>query len=658
MKNNLYYVILTLLALMVTRCSVDADSDIVKEADQTRISIFPSELLFMADGTTESGDVALDAIVTVNPYRKRDFNWLASLEEDSWASVVPITVDSDGLTEKGLSISVQPNPNYKRKMNLTIKLDDGTENSFEIVQLGEKADAFVNINDGITQLEFMADEIESKILSFDTNMDVYHIQIEEGVNWINVEDLGENRIEIIPDENTAENAVEREAKISIYVGTPETSEAVAVVTIKQLAPEIFSFIWGSSLPDHKNVGKANKMEKLGEGLFKIEAYFKNGSLRIGHYANEQRYPQYYLMIDGRIGVIENNVSDNKDVTIPAIDIDGMKTLLINLNTLQYTLERITTQNSMPDQVLSEYPTRSYIARDGTMKEWIVAAIRWDGGNINPKLGGKLVPSAQSASGGYNSNEELPQHVLDPKLNPAYEEAENGGLLQGDDTHGRIYTYSEMLTGVARGGIDGAINQTFPVGWQAGDMIIDAAGNEIVIDYVTNAMMTGDNSIDEANNPTLTWQLQGICPYGYHIANAKDWLDLAYAMSVESQGDSYPVSAAEITYKQFMTTSKGINNMAAWMRNTTHWQNTPIADGADAFGFNYFPTGFRYLKQGWQMYGLRKQVWVPLLYNETKAYRLNVVINNHAHTYVDMRNVDNGNAILPFRCVRNYKQETE
>lgn len=658
MKNNFYYVILTLLALIVTSCSIDADSDIVKELNQTRINIFPSELLFMADGTAEDGGAALDAVVTVNPYGKKDINWVASLEENSWASIEPITVDSEGLKEKGLRITTQPNTNYKRKMNLTIKLEDGTENSFEIVQIGEKADAYVNINEGITQLEFMADEIVSKTLLFETNMDNYHIEVEEGVDWINVEDLGENLIEIIPDENTAENAGEREAKITIHVGTPETSEAVAVVTIKQLPPEIFSFIWGSSLPDYKNVAKANKMEKLEEGLFRIDAFFKNGTLRIGQYANEQRYPQYYLMADGRIGVIENVVSDNKDVTIPAIDMDGMRSLLVNLNTLQYTLERITTQNSMPDQMLSEYPTRKYIARDGTMKEWIVAAIRWDGGNISPKLGSKPVPSAQTASGGYSSNDVLPQHVLDPKLIPAYEEAENGGQLQGDDTHGRIYTYSEMLTGVARGGIDSAINQKFPVGWQAGDKIVDAAGNEMVIDYVTNAMMTGDNSVDEANNPTLTWQLQGICPYGYHIANAQDWLDLAYSMSVESQGDSYPVSANEITYKQLMTSSKGINNMAAWMRNTSHWQNAPIADGADAFGFNYFPTGFRYLKQGFQMYGLRKQVWVPLLYNESKAHRMNVVINNNAHTYADMRNVDNGNAILPFRCVRNYKHETE
>ena len=262
MKNNFYYVILTLLALIVTSCSIDADSDIVKELNQTRINIFPSELLFMADGTAEDGGAALDAVVTVNPYGKKDINWVASLEENSWASIEPITVDSEGLKEKGLRITTQPNTNYKRKMNLTIKLEDGTENSFEIVQIGEKADAYVNINEGITQLEFMADEIVSKTLLFETNMDNYHIEVEEGVDWINVEDLGENLIEIIPDENTAENAGEREAKITIHVGTPETSEAVAVVTIKQLAPEIFSFIWGSSLPDYKNVAKANKMEKL------------------------------------------------------------------------------------------------------------------------------------------------------------------------------------------------------------------------------------------------------------------------------------------------------------------------------------------------------------------------------------------------------------
>ena len=148
------------------------------------------------------------------------------------------------------------------------------------------------------------------------------------------------------------------------------------------------------------------------------------------------------------------------------------------------------------------------------------------------------------------------------------------------------------------------------------------------------------------------QIQGICPYGWHIANAADWLDIAYAASKASAGSEFPMQEDQITYKQFSTSKKGIGNFAPWLRNS-EWKSGKIAKGADEFGFGYYPLGFRYMTQGYQCAGTRAQTWIPLFFNEKALYRVNVIINNTV-TYAEMANIDNGQAIMPFRCVKNYK----
>ena len=318
-KTTLIYFI-SLIAFVFSSCSRDAESDIVQDSNQKRISIFPSKIQFLADGSTEEGNQEVNAIVTINPYQIKDMNWQASLTDNSWARIETISIENDGLIEKGLKIEVDPNIGYRRITDLIIKLEDGTEQQFDIAQIGEKADAFINMRDGISHLEFMAEFTSSQTIFFDTNMDSYQVEVEDGVEWIKVNDLGENQIEISPKDNTAENAGYREAKIYIKVGTPETSEAISEIVIRQLAPDIFSFIWGTSLPDYNNVSKAVKMKKLDEGLYSINAYFRNGTLLIGEYANETKYPQYYLMDNGQIGIIENESS--VDTNIPVIDMDG------------------------------------------------------------------------------------------------------------------------------------------------------------------------------------------------------------------------------------------------------------------------------------------------------------------------------------------------
>ncbi len=111
---------------------------------------------------------------------------------------------------------------------------------------------------------------------------------------------------------------------------------------------------------------------------------------------------------------------------------------------------------------------------------------------------------------------------------AYECTEIGGQLEGSDERGRIYAFSEIVTGVPTNGIGFARKEVVPKGWTAGSEITDAVGDNYTIEYLDNKSadtFSGDNTTDEKNHPTLKMQIQGICPYGWHIANASDCLDL-------------------------------------------------------------------------------------------------------------------------------------
>lgn len=161
---------------------------------------------------------------------------------------------------------------------------------------------------------------------------------------------------------------------------------------------------------------------------------------------------------------------------------------------------------------------------------------------------------------------------------------------------------------------------------------------------------------------LKVQAQGICPYGWHVANAQDWRDLFYAMSQASKvgTHTYPVAEADCTYKQMI--NGGVPNINGWLRNTKDWGDQYIDEGADEFGFNYFPLGGRYMTQGFIWYGMRCQMWVPLPmagskpadYPSAGGGRINVVIKNNKTMTTALANLDIGQAVMPFRCVKNYK----
>lgn len=193
---------------------------------------------------------------------------------------------------------------------------------------------------------------------------------------------------------------------------------------------------------------------------------------------------------------------------------------------------------------------------------------------------------------------------------------------------------------------------------------DAVGDKYVIEYLNHTKagtFSGDNTADEQNHPTLKMQVQGICPYGWHIANTSDWLDIAYAACKASAGHTYPIREDQVTYKHLSNVNgkttglppRGIENLAPWLRNKKHWASKVISDGADDFGFESFPLGLRYMTQGYQGYKNHIQQWIPLFFSDTAPFRLMMLWDNNT-TCAEITNIDNGQAIQSFRCVKNYK----
>ena len=102
-------------------------------------------------------------------------------------------------------------------------------------------------------------------------------------------------------------------------------------------------------------------------------------------------------------------------------------------------------------------------------------------------------------------------------------------------YGRLYSSYETLTGDPAGALSAALLMPFPLGG-AGTVVVDAVGNSITLEPILKADLKdyaasdGGNTQAEADHPSLSMQVQGICPYGWHIANMSDWKDLIYAVA--------------------------------------------------------------------------------------------------------------------------------
>ena len=571
-------------------------------------------------------------------------------------------------TLEAIKLDIKANPEYKRTFEVTVTVADGTTVPFSFTQFGAKADAAVSTE--VKGLEFLASG-GAEVVEYTTNMgDVASFTFTNGdgsaATWLTAEAVEVGKVKVTAQEWTDKTAG-RNATMVITVGTAATSTASLSIPVVQLAAEDNYFVYGESAGDITATAAIQMEKTQTEGVYTLKNFFCEGAkndIIINLNSREVVYPCWALAADGKLVVLESAATT---YTAPVIEANGIRQLTVNFNDLTWSWERITTQYAMPDSELPNYPTKSFIARDGSMKTWMIRHMAWDGGDINPKLGSGMVKhtgNGTAGTGGYAAAD-FPRTWNDTeRLNPAFETKESGlGTLETYSDDGRIYTYHEMLGYEARFGIGYARYENGP--WVLGEKYTDARGTTYVFEVVskTAADYTGDNAADEAKYPIFKVQAQGICPFGWHVANASDWLDLFYAMSQATitMGETrYPVKAEDCTYKMFIT-GGGIPNSNGWLRYTKDWGTEYSADNADAFGFNYYPIGYRYMTQGFQNWSQRVMSFVPLPMAGANSSapnsaggRYNVINKTNAAHCASLANIDIGQAVFPFRCVKNYK----
>ena len=671
MKTMQYfkYLALGVAALFVAASCQKVDTSGAEKA--THVCLYPVLEQLAAEGT---GEENLISVVTVlQGVTPSNLGWEVSCDAD-YVTVKKTEVYSQhketwsgathDIIEPGIELSVAANAGFARSFNLVFNVANGDVVTIPVEQLGSLADAEVSTS--VEQIEFVAMGGTVNV-NYTTNMDeaAFSFTYPEGsAEWLSAKAV-EPGVVAVTAQAWDDTVNGREATMTITVGSAETSLASLTIPVVQLPLQEQSFIYGTSV-DKLPIERSLQMNKVTDGVFSITTFFTEGNqILLNRNSRTLTYPFYALENGGKLAVIESG--DASTVNGPQVTANGLMSLTINYNDLTWEWSRITNEYAMPDEMVSQYKTKAYIARDGSMKTWMVEHMRWDGGNIHPKLGsGMRKKAAGGTSGvdGYDPNVYWPATWNDPAMNPAFETIESGmGTVETYSDDGRVYTYQEMLGYEARFGIGYARYEEGP--WKVGEKYTDARGVTYTIaEAPLKAQIdqyTGNNEQDETAYPMLKVQAQGICPYGWHVANAADWLDLFYAMAQASKSGThaYPVDESKCTYKQMI--NGGVPNINGWLRNTKDWGTNYVDEGADEFGFNYYPLGVRYMSQGFQWWGMRMQSWVPLPmagskpvdYPNAGGGRINVVIKDNKTMTTALANLDIGQAVCGFRCVKNY-----
>ena len=663
------YLVLGAAVLGLASCH---EVDVTERDQATRVTLSPLTTEFAAEASTYVAAVQINSGSYLS-----DMAWEAEITSATpWATVSKTTIEDvfvttyDKVTHtqtlEGIEVAIAANSEYMRTFTLTITAADGTVVPFTFTQLGAKADAAVSTS--VKNVEFLADGGE-QVVEYTTNMgDVVSFAFTNGdgtaATWLTAEAVEVGKVKVTAQPWTDKEA-NRNATMTITVGTAATSTASISIPVVQLAAAEYYFVYGASVADIA-IANSLQMTKTALGVYTLKTFFnesESNAILINKDSRELKYPYFALAADGKVAKIE---AEGATYNAPTIEANGVRTLTVNFNDLTWSWERETNQYAMPDELIKDYPTKAYIARDGSMKTWMVKHMAWDGGDIHPKLGSgmaKISASGTSNETGYAAAN-FPTSWNDPNMNPAFETIESGmGTVETYSDDGRVYAYQEMLGYEARFGIGYARYEVGP--WKVGEKYTDARGITYTITEApkVGSSYTTDSFADEETYPMLKVQAQGICPYGWHVANSADWLDLFYAMAQASKTGThtYPVAEADCNYQKLIGASKngyGIPNVNGWLRNTKYWGDQYIDEGADEFGFDYFPLGVRYMTQGFQWWSMRAQSWVPMPFagstTNASGGRINVVIKNNSSMVNTLENLDIGQAICSFRCVKNYK----
>ena len=616
----LYTAALLSAAMLLAGCySTDTDDDLLSTA--TLISIYPSTVSVGSAAATQN------VVVTLAPKSKRTLDWSCSVQS-AWVTAVREKVPGEStgtVYEDAVVLVFLENTAYKRQTTLTITASDGTVLEVPVVQKGIYADAYVKA--APESLTFMAENPQPAAVAIDTNMDTFAAVSDS--DWCTVVDNGDGTITVTCTEY-GDNTADRTAEITVTAGTPDTSEARTVIPVTQLRKDVYCYLYGSGVPKYPTREKWGQMTKLSDRVDVDSVYVKNG--RFSVYTTEG--DTYHLDGAGNLSAAETDLT---------VDVAGLRIVTLNLNEKTYSIERITTPNCLPDSEVAKYATSTYTA-NGRTKVWMRAGLDWNGGeNIGGiKLGSRMVSDANNV-GGYTSNVSSYETVRVSD----YDEVESGGKAQGEvemsAKYGRIYTLTEFLTGTPKAAVELARLLTdWPAQYRPGSTFVDAVGNDIPVSSVKSLA-----SADFENTPSLSMQIQGICPYGWHVANVQDFYDMLCAAAAAKGVTPNPLSAM----------------IGKWcvpdvLRSAEGWSAAPTRHAAaDAFGFDFFPQGRRLFKSGYQYYASRGEMFIchpgGLSSGVYQCWRINALTNNAADLTVSTT-YNIGDCSASFRCVKNYE----
>lgn len=616
----LYTAALLSAAMLLAGCySTDTDDDLLSTA--TLISIYPSTVSVGSAAATQN------VVVTLAPKSKRNLDWSCSVQS-AWVTAVREKVPGEStgtVYEDAVVLVFLENTAYKRQTTLTITASDGTVLEVPVVQKGIYADAYVKA--APESLTFMAENPQPAAVAIDTNMDTFAAVSDS--DWCTVVDNGDGTITVTCTEY-GDNTADRTAEITVTAGTPDTSEARTVIPVTQLRKDVYCYLYGSGVPKYPTREKWGQMTKLSDRVYVDSVYVKNG--RFSVYTTEG--DTYHLDGAGNLSAAETDLT---------VDVAGLRIVTLNLNEKTYSIERITTPNCQPDSEVAKYATSTYTA-NGRTKVWMRAGLDWNGGeNIGGiKLGSRMVSDANNV-GGYTSNVSSYETVRVSD----YDEVESGGKAQGEvemsAKYGRIYTLTEFLTGTPKAAVELARLLTdWPAQYRPGSTFVDAVGNDIPVSSVKSLA-----SADFENTPSLSMQIQGICPYGWHVANVQDFYDMLCAAAAAKGVTPNPLSAMI-----------GKWSVPDVLRSAEGWSAAPTRHAAaDAFGFDFFPQGRRLFKSGYQYYASRGEMFIchpgGLSSGVYQCWRINALTNNAADLTVSTT-YNIGDCSASFRCVKNYE----
>lgn len=616
----LYTAALLSAAMLLAGCySTDTDDDLLSTA--TLISIYPSTVSVGSAAATQN------VVVTLAPKSKRNLDWSCSVQS-AWVTAVREKVPGEStgtVYEDAVVLAFLENTAYKRQTTLTITPSDGTVLEVPVVQKGIYADAYVKA--APESLTFMAENPQPAAVAIDTNMDTFAAVSDS--DWCTVVDNGDGTITVTCTEY-GDNTADRTAEITVTAGTPDTSEARTVIPVTQLRKDVYCYLYGSGVPKYPTREKWGQMTKLSDRVYVDSVYVKNG--RFSVYTTEG--DTYHLDGAGNLSAAETDLT---------VDVAGLRIVTLNLNEKTYSIERITTPNCLPDSEVAKYATSTYTA-NGRTKVWMRAGLDWNGGeNIGGiKLGSRMVSDANNV-GGYTSNVSSYETVRVSD----YDEVESGGKAQGEvemsAKYGRIYTLTEFLTGTPKAAVELARLLTdWPAEYRPGSTFVDAVGNDIPVSSVKSLA-----SADFENTPSLSMQIQGICPYGWHVANVQDFYDMLCAAAAAKGVTPNPLSAMI-----------GKWSVPDVLRSAEGWSAAPTRHAAaDAFGFDFFPQGRRLFKSGYQYYASRGEMFIchpgGLSSGVYQCWRINALTNNAADLTVSTT-YNIGDCSASFRCVKNYE----